>query len=218
MNSPVRILHHNNKTLILLFNLLSMTIKNVFIALVFCFCFYEVNAQDAPVYPTMIGKGVFLGETPPLRDLPALSPEEYQAMVMKAQKKLLNQKLKFRSYPFKSIALPNGPDPAWQKTMGTADVSRGPMVNFGGQSTPSFPPDCNGTVGPDHFMQKMVGFNNAWRPSSIDGFMCVPPVDNDGTFAPAGSPGLFIAFNDDAIAGGSDQLWIYELAREWYFC
>ena len=64
---------------------------------------------------------------------------------------------------------------------------------------------------------KMVGFDNAWRPASTQSspFMCVPPVDNDGTFAPAGSPGLFIAFNDDAVGGGSDQLWIYELAVNW---
>ena len=61
----------------------------------------------------------------------------------------------------------------------------------------------------------MVGFDNPWRPASVDGFMCVPPVDNDGAFAPAGSPGLFISFNDDAMGGGTDQLWIYELNVNW---
>ncbi|MFC2101445.1 T9SS type A sorting domain-containing protein [Bacteroidota bacterium] len=61
----------------------------------------------------------------------------------------------------------------------------------------------------------MVGFNNPNRPASSDGFMCVPPLDNDGPFAPAGSPGLYIAFNDDALGGGSDQLWIYELDVDW---
>ena len=63
----------------------------------------------------------------------------------------------------------------------------------------------------------LVRFDNPWRPISIDGFMCVPPVDNDGTFAPSGSPGLFIAFNDDAIGGGSDQIWIYELLVNWVY-
>jgi PKD repeat protein len=62
---------------------------------------------------------------------------------------------------------------------------------------------------------RMVGFNNPWRPTTIDGFMCVPPVDNDGPYAPTGEPGLFITINDDAIGGGSDQLWIYELAVDW---
>jgi PKD repeat protein len=60
-----------------------------------------------------------------------------------------------------------------------------------------------------------VGFDNPWRPQTIDGFMCVPPVDNDGAFAPAGAPGLFITINDDAVGGGSDQLWIYELDVNW---
>jgi len=60
-----------------------------------------------------------------------------------------------------------------------------------------------------------VGFDNPNRPGTIDGFMCVPPLDNDGAFAPEGEPGLFITINDDAIGGGSDQLWIYELAVNW---
>ena len=60
-----------------------------------------------------------------------------------------------------------------------------------------------------------IGFNNPWRPTTIDGFMCVPPIDNDGTFAPAGSPGMFITINDDAIGGGTDQLWLYELDVDW---
>jgi len=60
-----------------------------------------------------------------------------------------------------------------------------------------------------------VGFNNPWRPTSSDGFMCVPPIDNDGALAPAGSPGMYIAFNDDGSGGGTDQLWIYELTVDW---
>lgn len=62
---------------------------------------------------------------------------------------------------------------------------------------------------------QFVGFDNPYRPTTIDGFMCVPPVDNDGPAAPSGSPGLFITINDDAIGGGSDQLWIYQLAVNW---
>jgi hypothetical protein len=62
---------------------------------------------------------------------------------------------------------------------------------------------------------RFVGFDNPWRPITIDGIMCLPPVDNDGPSAPAGTPALFIEANDDAIGGGSDQLWIYELAVDW---
>jgi hypothetical protein len=62
---------------------------------------------------------------------------------------------------------------------------------------------------------RFVGFNNPWRPNSINGLMVVPPIDNDGPPAPAGEPGLFIAMNDDAIGGYNDQLWIYELDVDW---
>ncbi|MDY0101829.1 MAG: BACON domain-containing carbohydrate-binding protein [Lentimicrobium sp.] len=62
---------------------------------------------------------------------------------------------------------------------------------------------------------KMVAFDNAWRPGSVDGFMMVPPVDNDGPAAPAGTPGIFIAHQDDAFGGTADQLWIYELDVDW---
>lgn len=302
-----------------------------------------LRSQDIPLKPTLTGTGTFHGTTPPLKELPVLSAEEYADMKAKAEKKALNKKMRTRSYPFAEQALPKGPDPAWQQEMGTFSGSKAPLVNVDGQSSPYYPPDCNGTAGPNHYMQtvnsvyaiynktgtlvagptnmnllfsgvtgatcndgdplvlydeqagrwlavefsicgsndymlvavsttndptgtwnkysfdvadmpdyekfgiwqdgyymgtnnssgndiyvfersvmiaggtspQMVGFNNAWRPTTIDGFMCVPPVDNDGTFAPSGSPGLFITINDDAIGGGSDQLWIYELTVNW---
>ncbi|NVO18476.1 MAG: T9SS type A sorting domain-containing protein [Bacteroidetes bacterium] len=302
-----------------------------------------LKAQQAPVSPSRISTGTFLGETPPLRDLPRLTPDEVNAMRIKAEKKLLNKKLRDRSYPFSETAQPKGPDQVWQKIMGANGNPKAPLVNFDGQTSPYYPPDCNGTAGPNHYMQtvnctyaiynktgtlvagptdmnllfsgvtgstyndgdpivlfdeqsqryvatefsisgsndymmiavsstndptgtwykysfdvadmpdypkfgvwqdgyymgdnnssgndiyvfqrsvmltggtspQMVGFNNPFRPTSIDGFMCVPPVDNDGVAAPAGAPGMFIAFNDDAIGGGADELWIYELAVNW---
>ena len=297
---------------------------------------------DTPLHPSIIGKGVFLGVTPPLKDLPVLSAADYAAHLAKAERKALNKKMELRSYPYADIALPKGTDPIWQQTMGP-NSSRAPLVNFGGQASPYYPPDCNGTAGPNHFMQtinsvyaiynksgtlvagptnmnllfgsvtgatyndgdplilydeqasrwlavefsisgsndymlvavsttnnptgtwytysfdvadmpdyekfgiwqdgyymgtnnssgndiyvfqrsvmltggaspQFVGFDNSWRPTTVDGFMCVPPVDNDGAAAPSGSPGLFITINDDAIGGGSDQLWIYQLAVNW---
>ena len=298
----------------------------------------SLNAQDGPISPSIIGVGVYHGLTPPLRDLPTISPEEFEQMALSAEFER-NEELQHRSYPYAESALPQGPDEAWQKVMGTFEGSKAPIVNFDGQTSPYYPPDDNGTAGPSHFMQtintvyaiynktgtlvagptnmnllfsgvtgatcndgdplvlydeqasrwlavefsicgsndymlvavsqtsdptgswhkysfdvadmpdyekfgiwqdgyymgtnnsagndiyvfqrsqmltggtaQFVGFDNAWRPTTIDGFMCVPPVDNDGTFAPTGAPGLFITINDDAIGGGSDQLWIYELA------
>lgn len=60
---------------------------------------------------------------------------------------------------------------------------------------------------------KMVGFANANRPNS--GFHCVQPLDNDGAFAPVGTPGQFITINDDAWGGSNDEIWIYELNVDW---
>jgi PKD repeat protein len=299
-------------------------------------------AQDQAISPSLIITGTFHGETPSLRDLPALSDADWQIMSDKAEQKILNAKLHTRSYPFEETAFPKGPDPVWQKEQGAGRESRSTVMNFNGQDSPYYPPDANGTVGPEHFMQTIntvyaiynksgilvagptnmnilfsgvtgseyndgdpivlyddqagrwlavefsisgsnnymlvavsttndptgtwykysfdvddmpdyekfgiwqdgyymgtnnssgndiyvferskmllgqtaqaVGFNNAWRPTTQDGFMCVPPLDNDGSFAPTGEPGLFITINDDAIGGGSDQLWIYELHVDW---
>lgn len=302
----------------------------------------DVLSQESPVHPAVVRTGVFLGVSPSLRDLPALSDAEWAEMRQKAQQKVLNPELENRSYPFASTALPAGPDPVWQDEMGKSGGSKAPILNFDGQTSPYYPPDPCGTAGPSHYMQtintvyaiynksgtlvagptnlnllfgsvpgatcndgdpiilydeqadrwlvaefslctsndrmliavsttndptgtwyqysfdvddmpdyekfgvwqdgyymgtnntagndiyvfqrsqmltggtaQMVGFDNPWRPGTIDGFMCVPPVDSDGPFAPAGSPGLFITINDDAIGGGSDQIWIYELSVNW---
>jgi hypothetical protein len=300
-----------------------------------------LTAQDGPLSPSIIGVGKYHGLTPPLSELPTISLDEWAQMALDADKPR-NEELRERLYPYAATALPQGPDEAWQKQMGTYEGIKAPIVSFDGQTSPYYPPDDNGTSGPNHFMQtintvyaiysktgslvagptnlnllfsgvtgatcndgdpivlydeqadrwlvaefsicgsndymliavsqtnnptgswhkysfdvadmpdyekfgiwqdgyymgtnnssgndiyvfqrsqmlvggtaQMVGFNNAWRPTTIDGFMCVPPIDNDGAFAPAGSPGLFITLNDDAIGGGSDQLWIYELAVNW---
>ena len=302
-----------------------------------------LQAQDQPMKPSHVITGVFLGETPALRDIPALTPEEFHLLELKGELKALNPKLKERHYPYASTAMPDGPDPVWQQTMGKTGNPKALSLAINGQTSPYYPPDANGAAGPNHYMQtinvvytiydkasgtllagptalntlfngvtgsnyndgdpiclydeqadrwlvaefsvsgsndymlvavsttndptgtwyaysfdvadmpdyekfgiwqdgyymgtntgngsdiyvferaqmlaggtaRAVAFDNPWRPTTIDGFHCVPPVDNDGAFAPAGSPGLFITLNDDAIGGGSDQLWIYELDVDW---
>jgi len=299
------------------------------------------GAQSTPAKPSITGTGTYLGLSKPLRDLPPMTASEWKAMARRAKKEL-NEGLGNRSYPYAATALPKGPDPFYQKTMGKVHKTPSITENFDGGTSPYYPPDCNGTAGQTYFMQtincaytiytktgtkvagptaintlfgnvpganyndgdpvilydemadrwlvteisisgsinylllavsstndptgtwhrysfhvatmpdyakvsvwrdgyymgdnnagstdtyvfqrdsiltggtaQMVGFHNSWRPASVDGFMCVPPVDNDGQFAPAGSPGLYIAFNDDAFGGGTDQLWIYELHVDW---
>ena len=320
-----------------------MKIRSLLLAVLFSCCSMLVKAQNTPIIPSETGVGVFLGETKALRDLPEITPAEMQILKAKADAKQLNKKLRIREYPYADVALPKGPDAVWQQTMGKSGGVKAPVANFAGQDSPYYPPDCNGTAGPNHFMQtvnctyaiynktgtklagptnmnllfngvsgsncndgdpivlydeqadrwfatefslcgsndlmmmavsttndptgtwyaysfdvagmpdypkfsvwrdgyymgdnnsssqdiyvferaqmlvggtspKFVGFNNNWRPGSVDGFMCVPPVDNDGAFAPTGAPGLFISMSDDAFNSGNDQLWIYELAVNW---
>jgi hypothetical protein len=318
-------------------------IRKLLVTAIFSLLLLAVRAQNMPIRPTEVITGTYLGLSKPLRDLPAMTAEEFHQLELKGLKRTLNKDLKNRFFPFSETALPKGADPAWQNFMGSTLGNKTPVVNFDGQTSPYFPPDCNGTSGPNHFMQTIncvyaiydksgaivagptnmnllfgnvpganrndgdpiilyddvadrwvatefsipytgtnymlmavsttndptgtwhqysfpvasmpdypkfsvwrdgyymgdnnsggndiyvfqreqmltggtaqaIGFNNAWRPTSIDGFMCVPPIDNDGPLAPAGTPGMFIAFNDDALGGGTDQLWLYELTVDW---
>jgi len=323
-----------------LLNTNTIHLRILLLAAILFFTIPSLKGQNKPVHPTLVGKGVFKGETRPLRDLPTITSEEIELMREKAFKKAANKKIEPRLYPYAKTALPKGPDEAWQKAMGKSSGVKAPVVNFKGQTTSFFPPDCNGTAGPNHYMQtvnatyaiysktgrllagptnmnllfgsvagatcndgdpliqydeqagrwiaaefsfcgsndfmliavsstndptgtwyqysfdvddmpdyekigvwqdgyymgtnnnsgndiyvfersrmllgqsaQMVAFDNSWRPGT--GFLCVPPLDNDGAAAPAGTPGMFIAFNDDAVAGGSDQLWLYDLAVNW---
>jgi len=127
-------------------------------------------------------------------------------------------------YMLVAVSQTNDPTGAWHKY--SFDVADMPDYEKFGIWQDGYYMATNNSAGKDIYVferskmliggtAQMVGFDNPYRPTTIDGFVCVPPVDNDGAFAPAGSPGLFVAFNDDAIGGGADQLWIYELAVNW---
>ncbi|MCX6279991.1 MAG: BACON domain-containing carbohydrate-binding protein [Bacteroidetes bacterium] len=317
--------------------------RNLLLTSILALLLLSLQAQVKPIHPTDIVKGKYYGISKALRDIPPMTADEFHQLEMKGLKRTLNKDLKNRIFPFAATALPKGADPARQDFMGSTMGNRSPLLNFDGQTSPYYPPDCNGTAGPNHFMQTIntvyaiydktgtlvagptnmnllfgsvpganrndgdpiilydeqadrwvatefsipysganymlmavsttneptgtwhqysfqvasmpdypkfsiwqdgyymgdnnnggndiyvferaqmligapaqgIGFNNAWRPTSVDGFMCVPPIDNDGAFAPAGAPGMFIAFNDDALGGGTDQLWLYELTVDW---
>ncbi len=317
--------------------------KHLLPALLLTFLPWSLFAQIIPAKPSDIVKGEYHGISRPLRDIPPMSAEEFRQLEQKGLTRTLNKDLKNRVFPFAETALPKGPDPIRQDFVGSVVDNQSLQLNFDGQTSPYYPPDCNGTAGPDHFMQTIntvyaiydkagtlvagptnmnqlfgnvpganrndgdpimlydeqadrwlatefsvpysgpnyilmavsttndptgtwhtysfqvasmpdypkfsvwqdgyymgvnnssgndiyvfernkmligepaqaVGFNNPWRPTSVDGFMCVPPLDNDGEYAPGGTPGMFIAFNDDALGGGSDQLWLYELTVDW---
>lgn len=60
---------------------------------------------------------------------------------------------------------------------------------------------------------KMVQFNNPNRPNS--GFHTLQPLDNDGEYAPNGTPGQFITINDNAWGGTNDEIWLFECDVDW---
>jgi PKD repeat protein len=62
---------------------------------------------------------------------------------------------------------------------------------------------------------QMIGFDNPNRPSTFDGFHCIMPLDNDGAWAPAGTPGLFITVADDGQSNSADALYVYQLDVNW---
>ena len=80
-------------------------------------CAGLISAQDKAISPSIIITGKYFGQTPPLRDFPTLTDAEWQEMEEKAERKMLNPKLRTRSYPFAETALPKGPDPVWQREM-----------------------------------------------------------------------------------------------------
>jgi len=62
---------------------------------------------------------------------------------------------------------------------------------------------------------QMLAFDNPNRPSTFDGFHCIQPLDNDGAWAPAGTPGQFITIADNGQSNPTDALYIYELDVDW---
>jgi len=61
----------------------------------------------------------------------------------------------------------------------------------------------------------MIGFDNPNRPETFDRFHCILPLDNDGDWAPTGTPGQFITIADDNQNNPDDELWIYEMDVDW---
>ncbi len=112
----------------------------------------NINAQDIPVKPTKVSHAIYHDVIGPLSDFPSLTPEQIKEQENEEGKWERNEELKERLYPFAETATPQaGKYPAWQTEMGTTSAVI--LQNFSGQLTGSNPPDCNGTVGPNHYMQ-----------------------------------------------------------------
>ncbi len=103
------------------------------------------------VHPEVILKPVYFDVSVPLKDMPTIGTDLY---VDKATF-IRNRDFKEKFYPFaeKSEAEVKNGDPLWQKFMGSSKGAGTIQQNFAGQSTTSYPPDCNGDVGPNHYFQ-----------------------------------------------------------------
>ena len=115
-----------------------MQMRFLFITMLFLSLFgLQSMAQDEILKPVTVGEGTFIGISKPLKDIPPLTEAEYASMVVEAERKLLNPKLRTRYYPYEATALPKGPDAAWQKLMGqNKSAASDPLVNFQGQNSP----------------------------------------------------------------------------------
>ena len=105
-------------------------------------------------------------------------------------------------YMLIAVSATNDPTGAWHKY--SFDVADMPDYEKFGIWRDGYYMGTNNTSGNDIYVfersqmlngltAQMVGFNNPWRPTTIDGFMR-STVDNDGALQPTGAPGLFIAF------------------------
>jgi len=142
------------------------------------------DGQGEKVGPDAFSKAIYFDRVGPLIDFPALTPEELIAMEEKEKTKVRNKSLQFRSYPNAANALPKGPDAVWQKEAGKTRNVGNIIQNFSGQTTGSYPPDCNGSAGPNHFFQEV---NVKYSIYDKTGNVVVPPTNLNTLFA--GVPG-----------------------------
>lgn len=167
--------------------------------------FTNVQAQDQPVGPSIIGVGEFHGLSQPLRDAPVLTDEDWARMQEDANKPR-NEELRERSYPFAATALPKGNDPVWQQANGVMQPPRAPIVSFSGQASSYYPSDANGAVGPNHFMQTI---NCVYAIYSKTGTLVAGPSNLNTLFS--GVTGA--TYND------GDPVVLYdEMADRWVVC
>jgi len=111
------------------------------------------SAYGQAVKPDKVSTAIYHDVVGPIKDFPVLTAEELAAEEFE-EKIERNEELKERKYPYAATALPKGQDPIWQKTMGSVSLGNREIIeNFNGQSSYSNPPDDNGTVSENYYMQ-----------------------------------------------------------------
>ncbi len=152
-----------------------MKLHTLLFTILLSFIFLNGKGQDQKIYAEGTGTGTLIGISEPLKDLPVITDEEFAAMEAKAFEKILNPKLRTREFPYAATALPKGPDGVWQKEHGSnRAAATEPVVNFTGLTSPYFPPDDNGTAGPNHYMQTI---NTSYGIYSKSGTLLAGPTN-----------------------------------------
>lgn len=178
-------------------NLITLT------ALVFIISALNLRAQEDVESPRMVATAIAHKVVGPVKDFPVLTPEELAAINQAEAKIERNKDLKYRNYPFYEETKLQGPDPLLQSEMGQTRGLKGIIENWSGQSSFSNPPDCNGSAGPDHYMQTI---NVTYTIYDKTGSMVVGPTNLNSFFT--GLPG---GNNNDG-----DPIILYdELAQRW---
>ena len=111
-------------------------------------------AQETTVYhPTTIKTPVYFGISPPLRDMQQIAPAKKEKFVQEVPNKVGRKE--FFGIEIPPFTLPE--DPVWQKQDGTyMPANATPIQNFDGiTATGVYPPDTQGDVGPNHYVQNV---------------------------------------------------------------
>lgn len=111
------------------------------------------GAQQGPESPQMIATAIAHQVVGPVKDFPALTPEELAEMDLREAGMVRNRELEVRNYPYWEQTRPTRPDAGLQSFNGSRASLTGIIQNWAGQNSYSNPPDCNGTAGPNHYMQ-----------------------------------------------------------------
>ena len=90
---------------------------------------FNLKAQDLVMSPEMIATAVHHEVVGPLRDMPALTAEEIEALAEEEARVKRNEDLQYRNYPFYEQYKLDGPDPAhgsqrWVPTKASPALSR----------------------------------------------------------------------------------------------
>ncbi len=158
--------------------------RNYLIVLLLVISPFFLKAQVDESKPVKVSKAVAYAKSRPLAEIAAkLSPNKEDAIpVVKVNK----NKLDMNKWPQET-----GPTEAVQTTMGTRQ-SRGPQVGFGGQgNTGYFPPDTDGDVSDEHFVQVV---NSKYNVYTKTGTKLLGPLNLSTLWSDL--PGPWVGTND----------------------